>query len=222
MSTALENLSTDELEQLLQKRKKAETEKLKKARKAYEDKREAIINELSQEAQELQDKLIAFKKKAFETLLDFREQMLDYGDVRNGENNKGNFEIKNDQLKILFSKQVRKQFDERASLAEEHISRFLNTFVKKKDRVSFDLVTSLLKRNEETGKFDINLINRLYKLEDRFDNPDWKKGIQLFKEAYNEFGTASYIRFFKKNEKLNGFDPVVLEFSRLQIDVEKK
>ena len=87
--------------------------------------------------------------------------------------------------------------------------------MKKRDKQTFEIVSALLQRNEKNGDFDIGLINRLYKLEDKYDDENWKEGIRLFKQAYNPSGTAHYIRFYKKNEN-GAWDNVVLDFAKIR------
>jgi len=142
--------------------------------------------------------------------------MLEYGQIRGGENNKGSFEVKNEKYKIKFSSQVNKCFDERAELAEKKLKEFLASFVKKKDRSAYDLIITLLERNSKTGDFDFDLINRLYKMRDRFNNPLWVEALDMFMESYSPYGTAQYIQFFEKNPTNNCYEAVVLDFAKLK------
>jgi hypothetical protein len=138
--------------------------------------------------------------------------MLEYGDIRKGKDNKGSFEIKNEQFKIVVASQVKKSFDERSILAEEKLKEFLLIFVKKKNRSIYNLVMALLERNSITGDFDITNINRLYKMENDFDDPNWVEAIKLFKESFNATGTTIYVRFYERNAN-NGWGLINLNFS---------
>lgn len=209
-----DQLSVEELKALLEEKEKAQRALLEKKRKQYETKRNKIMQVLCQTATLNNKRLSTFKQKAFELLLSFREEMLDYGDLRGGKNNKGSFMLKDDKYKIEFSSQVIKRFDERAQMAEELMKEFLKTFVKKRDTEVFELVNSLLARNEKTGDFDINLINRLYSLENRFEDENWRKAIRLFKEAYTPDSTAQYIRFYIRDEN-NKWQLINLNFSSI-------
>lgn len=215
-AVSLDNLSTEELERVLAQRKHEENEKLRAERKEYEDARERIVNELGTRAFVIMESLELLKGDAFKDLKGFRERMMKYGDIRNGDRNKGNFEIKNDKFKIMFSSQINKRFDERAELAEQKLREFLEGFVKKQSQKTYKLVKSLLERNPKTEDYDISLINRLYAMEEEFDDPNWKEAIKLFKESYSPTGTAQYVRFFKKNEN-NGWDAIVLDFAKNKI-----
>lgn len=213
---ATKQLSIAELEEQLKAAKKEKKEKQERERKEYEDERDNLINELAGFAVNVHGQMCDLKHEAMKQMTAFRERMLEYGSLRRGEKNKGSFEIKNDKYKVTFSSNIVKAFDERAELAEKKIKSFLTTFVKKRDKETFKLVNALLERSDKTGDFDIGLINRLYKLEDTYDDPDWKEGIRLFKEAYNPSGTAYYIRFFERNENTGAWDAIVLDFAKVK------
>lgn len=207
-------LSTRELEKALEARKAKETAERDARRNEYETEKAALISKLGNTALITAEALKDFKANAMDNVRNFRTKLLEYGQLRKGEANKGNFEIKNDDFKITFSSQVRKCFDERSELAEEKLKSFLGSFVKKRDKDLHDLVLSLLERNPKSGDLDISNIQRLYKLEDRFDNDDWREAIRLFKESYNPEGTAYYVRFFQRDED-NAWKLINLNFSSL-------
>lgn len=210
----LNALSIRELEKVLNERKTKENAEREARRNEYEIEKTELINTLGITALTTANALKVFKDDAMNNVRHFRTKLLEYGQLRKGEANKGNFEIKNDDFKITFSSQVRKCFDERSELAEEKLKNFLGSFVKKRDKDLHDLVLSLLERNPKTGDLDISNIQRLYKLEDRFDNDDWREAIRLFKESYNPEGTAYYLRFFKRDED-NAWKLINLNFSSL-------
>ncbi|MFT4062555.1 MAG: DUF3164 family protein [Edaphocola sp.] len=210
-------MSKKTIEQLRQELAEAEAaEKKERAAKRahYEAGRDDLINELAGEAYKIAAWLMQLKTDAVTRLNEHRERMLEYGDLRRGAQNKGSFELKNDQWKVQFSSQTVKRFDERAYIAEKKVNEFLKSFLRKKDKGTYELITGLLKRDEETGQFDIDMINRLYKYEDSFDDPNWQEGIKLFKEAYSPTGTAQYVRFYQKNEETGAWENLVLDFAK--------
>lgn len=207
-------LSVDELEQLLADKKKAAQEEQEQKKQQYENERTALIDLLGNEALVVNEQMAHFKGDSFSAMDAFRQLMLEYGDIKGGENNKGNFEIKNDNFKIEYSSQVKMAFDERSEAAEEKLKTFLGGFVKKRDKKLYDLIMGLLERNAKTGALDISNINRLYKLEDSFEDENWKDAIRLFKESYNPTETAKYIRFYKKADN-GGWDLINLNFSSI-------
>lgn len=213
-----QTMTTAELEKMLKDRKAAEKAEADKKRKEYESSRDELVDRLASFAEELEGQMRELKYVAFRELIAFRDTMLEYGQLRRKEMNKGNFEIKTDKYKVMFTSQVNKRFDERAQLAEGKLKTFIDSFVKKRDIKTYQLVKSLLERNPKTGDYDIDLINRLYSMEDSFDDQNWKDALKLFKESYSPYGTAQYVRFFVKNETNNSWEPIVLDFAKLKID----
>jgi hypothetical protein len=114
-------------------------------------------------------------------------------------NSKGNFELVSDDgaFKVLTTVQARKAFDERAGEAEKLLRDFLQQTIKGRNKEAYQLVATLLER-KVGGDYDIRLIQRLYKMENEYDHPSWKKAIELFKEAYRELDSAKYVRFYQK------------------------
>jgi hypothetical protein len=207
-------LSTEELKQLLAERQKEDVAEQAAKKAAYEKSKNALIQSIGIVGIDLFSQLAEAKTLFFQRMHTFKEEMLEYGDIKGGEKNKGNFEIKNEHFKIQYSSAVKKEFDERADLAEEKLKLFLNGFVKKRDKKLYGLIMGMLERNSVTGDLDINNINRLYKHENDFDDADWKDALRLFKEAYNPTTTSNYIRIYRRNEN-NGWDLVNLNFSSI-------
>lgn len=210
----ISKLSTEELEKALAEKKQAEKAAAEEQRKQYEGEKENIINSLGKKAEGISSQLNEFKVICFTDIEGFRQKMLAYGDIKNGKNNKGNFEIKNDNYKIIYSSQPKQEFDERSELAEEKLKKFLSSFVRKRDKQLYELIMSMLERNSKTGALDISNINRLYKMEDKFDDQDWRDALRLFKESYNITGTNIYVRVYKHNDR-NGWDLINLNFSSI-------
>jgi hypothetical protein len=215
-SEAIAGMSVDELKKALAEKEGAQKAEQTKKRNNYEKRREGMLNHLGAKAIKLSNLMEELKAQSFEELAGFREQMIEYGDLRGGEKNKGSFEIKNEKFKVQFATQVVKRFDERASMAEAKMNTFLTGFVKARDRKLFNMISGLLRRKEDTGEFDIDLINRLYSMEDQFEDQDWLDAIRLFKEAYSPVGTAQYVRFYKALAN-GGYEAIVLDFAKVKV-----
>ncbi|MDO9554559.1 DUF3164 family protein [Rhodonellum sp.] len=204
-------LSDDELKAFLKEReKKARNEKAKKE-KDYQLKKNQLVRELVHKAQGLQDILKEFKDQGYKDLKNFYEIMQEHGNVKSG--HKGNFMLKSDNgdFKVEFCNHVNKEFDERAEMAADNLNTFLETFMKKKDLVSYEYIKGLSEKKND--KFDVNLVGRLFKMEDKFDDPHWKKAIELFKASYTEVDTTQYIRFFVRNEQNGQYENINLNFA---------
>jgi hypothetical protein len=191
--------SEQELEQMLEEKRKEKAAAREKLKAKYEYEKEFTIDTLINQALEINQSLLEFKNEAHIRLLEFSELMHMYGKLRN--EGKGNFSIINEAgtKKVVFKIQNRKSFNELAGLAETHLRNFIQSFVKVRNHEAYTFISSILERNAK-GEYDIALINRLYKMENDYHHPDWKEAIRLFKEAYQEIDSRSYITFYHRVE----------------------
>ena len=206
----LEKMSDKEFQEYVDARnEKAAAEKEQK-RKDYEELKVNILVGLILKAENISSELKTFKTESFESMQTLYACLQEYSS-RHGEDSKGNFTISNEKYKISYIKQGKGTFDERAFQAEKHIIDFLNARYSG-DKDTKDLIISLLERKK--GDLDINLIQKLYQMEERFQDENWKMGIELLKESYKYAHSKDYIKFEKKNE--NGeWNSISLQFSKI-------
>jgi len=203
----LQVLTTEELEAELNKRKQEESNERELKRGQYESLKKTVITDLAPFAEQLSDNLMNFKTKAFADLGTLFELLKDYSKRHN--DGKGNFKIEDANYKIQFKRQGKGDFDERSHQAVKHIIDFLNSKYHG-DQDTKDLIMSLLER--KNGALDIQLVQKLYSMEDRFNDLNWREGIRLLKESYSFNLSKDYISFFKKNER-NEWEGINLNFS---------
>lgn len=196
MEKTANELTLAELEQLMAQKKAEENNQVKKAREQYEGLKENIILDLVPAAKALSEQLDRFKVKAFSDMDALYELLCSYS--KRHADGKGNFSIEIPEgMKISYKRQDTGFFDERSQQAERHIIDFVNSQYKDDDATK-DLITSLLERKK--GKLDIRLVQKLYSMENSFDDTNWREGIKLLKESWTASETKSYISFEVKNE----------------------
>lgn len=180
-----------------------------KQRRAYEDLKSETVETLCLKAINLNEELAKFKNFSFEAMQTVWEMLKEYSD--RASDGKGNFTIESGDFRIIYKRQGKPSFDERAEQAEKHIIDFVNS--KFEDEADTrELIMSLLERKK--GELDINLIQKLYKMENTFDDANWKKGISLLKESYTYSHSKDYINFKKRGE--NGeWQNINLAFSNI-------
>lgn len=211
----LSKLTPQQLKEALKEVNKRDRENREAKKAQYEKERDELIYSLIEDAIAISKYMQGLKIKSMSSLQAFRDKMLEYGQLRKGEANKGTFEIKTDRYKIQFTNHEIKGFDERATLAEAKLKLFLANTVKKRDLQLHDLILSLISRNHKSGDFDIALINRLYQMEDRFDDANWKEAIKLFKESFVANKTAQYVRFFVRKGEEDQWEAINLDFAKI-------
>ncbi|MFK7033165.1 DUF3164 family protein [Flavobacterium oreochromis] len=185
-------------------RKEAETRRLN-----YESIKNATVSELCNKALELSKSIASFKKESFDEMNALHEILKDYS--QRHANGLGNFRVKYGNFRVNYKKQGRPTFDEKSTEAEGFIKDFVTSKFENDDDVK-DLIISLLER--KNGEFDINLIQKLYKMEDRFDDVNWKKGIKLMKESYSYEFSKDYVTFEQKGKE-GKWEQILLSFSNI-------
>ena len=218
----VDQFTEEELEQMLKEKKKKKLEAQKEARAEYEAKRDELVNRLAAGAKQLNEIMTNYKSTAFTELEDFKTTAAKYGDIR--ANSKGGFRLRNTDktLMLELERNVKPEYDERASTAEELLKEFLEDKVKKKDLATFRTISTLLSRNKK-GDFTPSQINRLLTIEDNYDDPRWEKAIQLFKESYQNIEVSMSISFYEKDEITQKDELIPLTFASLKLeDISKR
>ena len=198
-----------ELEKKLADLKQKEAESKRKQKEAYEELKEKTILSLCTEALQLNSQLSAFKSKAFSDMLTMYDMLKDYSSRH--ADGKGNFRLEHGDFRVTYKRQGKPTFDERSHQAEKHIIDFVNSKYKH-DKDTRDLFMSLLER--KNGELDINQVQKLYAMEDRFNDDNWKRGIELLKESYSFSHSKDYIGFERKDDR-GEWKSINLQFSNV-------
>lgn len=211
----IDELTLEQIEELAEKKRKKMKADLEKGRIKYEEDKDHLIHQQILVARHINASLMEFKKGASEALSKFYHRMMEYGGVKKG--NKGSFQIEtsDDNMRIVYSRNVTFGFDERGDIAAEKIKMWVETMVKKKDKDFYNFVISLLDKSKQDG-YDPRNIHKLYKFENKFDHQLYQEGIALFKEAYKEMSSTYYIRYFEK-DKEGKWQSIQLNWSAIEI-----
>lgn len=194
----LEGMSVEQLEAALKKKKEAEKAAEGQKKADFEKRRQAYVDELTMQAEQLSKEIAFFHQHAKALLLTFREDSRQYAGMIRA-NSKGGYSIETPTAKAVLKFQNKMGFDERATLAEELINDFLTSTVKKRDLAIYELLMDLLKRDAK-GKLEPQRVMEIIKHEDRFEDERWTKAIKLLKESYQIQGSKYYMEFSVKDE----------------------
>lgn len=210
----MSELSTKELEDLLQYRKKVENDKLEKERKQYEKNRDTDAKSLNEKALKISEQLDALKGMCHEIFEKHQIKLNEYGSIRS--NSKGGFSIltTDKQIKIRRRRDTGPSWDERSTKALELIHSFLNDFVKKRDKEMFEILMGFLIKNKK-GDLDYSSVMNLLQHEDKFADKRWKEGLRLLKESYSSYLKGYQYDFEVLSETTGKFEKVELNFSAL-------
>lgn len=164
----------------------------------YEQKKDKLVNSLSEKAEDLQKTMQEFKQASFDELQAFYGVLKEFAGRKGGE--KGNFLLYNSEknLKIEYNVQTRKEFNELAGQGEKLILEFVSEqFANSPADAAF--IKSLLERKQ--GVLDINMILKLLSLRNNYSDDKWEQGLDLLAASYQEISTVPYVRFYKLDEK---------------------
>lgn len=216
----LSQISTEELEKILLKKQEEQKRKQQKAKEEYEFERDIIVNDLVEAAKLLQQHMITVKQAMMEKILYLKSKAEAYGGIN--KKSKGGFSVRNadNSMKVVYERNVKNEYDERAQVAEDLIKEFLSDTVKKRDKTSYELITGLLEENKK-GDYSPALISKLLKFETTYDDERWKKACKLFKEAYNEVGVSYSVSLYEKNE-FDKDELISLTFASLPVTINTK
>lgn len=193
----------------MKRREEIKQKEAEKQLKAYESLKTDGVITLCNIAKGINSDLKDFKIQAFEVMTTLYEMLKEYSSRH--ADGKGNFKLEVENFRVTYRRQGKPTFDERADQAEKHIIDFVNNkFANDED--TKDLIMSLLERKK--GDLDINLIQKLYAMENRFADDNWKKGIALLKESYKYSHSKDYISFEERNEK-GEWQNINLQFSNI-------
>ena len=195
----------------LEAEQKAAKELERESRAAYEEEKNEAIQGIAIEAEELLDALQEFKNFVFDKL-NYLISRINEGNPDKAQNSH-TFKTADGKFKVEFARQLVNDYDERSGVAVKLISEFVSEKYAQ-DAETQELVLSLLERRN--GNLDPKLVQKLYAMEDRFDDDKWKRGLQLLRESYKVADTKEYVRFFRKTNA-NAWEGIKLDFAVLPV-----
>lgn len=146
----------------------------------------------------------------------FISVMRDYGQLKNADQR--NYTITDGDFRLQVASNSVKGFDERADMAAERLVAYLKNYMQKSEKGQEDpmyqLAMTLLERNQR-GDLDYKSISKLYELEDRFGDQEYKDIMTLFKESNVVQKTAVNYYFFRRHKETGVWMRIEPSFCRL-------
>lgn len=209
----IDQLSTEELEALLMKRKKAEQQRQQRQTEVYIEKRDRATVAMVNKAQKIQRVLSGFKAYVAEEMERQAQRTAEYGKIRS--HSKGGFSITDNSgnYRVIRRRDTDPVFDERALKGTELIKDFLGDTIKKRDLKLYEILISFLERNEK-GDLEYSKVLGLLRHEDKFDDERWKEGLRLIKESYT-IHLKGFGYEFKFRDPDGKWQSILLSFSSI-------
>lgn len=199
--TNLENMSSEQLQQLLEQKKEEERQAADRRRKAYESLRGDFVNRLAAQTREVASVVRRFYDTVVSETTAFREVMAEYGDLRRPD--QMSYTVQEGDFRVEVKCNKVKRFDERADAAAARLIEFLKAWIggreKGCDDPMYQLAMTLLERNKN-GALDYKSISKLYDLEAQFGSTEYSEIMRLFKESNIVDDTATNFYFYERGE----------------------
>lgn len=181
---SVDQMTDQELKELLKEREEKARQKEEKERKEYEASRDKNIEALMSEAMELTERLSVFKERCHSVMQQHEVKLNEYGKIRG--NSKGGFSIthSNDELRITRRRDTEPSWDERGKKGLELVKEFLHSSLKKRDKELFELLLSFLERNK-AGELEYGRVFSLLSHKSKFSDERWTEGLRLLQQSFN-------------------------------------
>lgn len=196
----LSQISSADLEILLEQKREQEHALKINRRSAYEGIRADVVLRIEQKVRQVVSDVMGLFAYVSDETEAFRAVMAEYGMLLR--DNQLSFTLQEGNFKVEVKTNKVKKFDERADVAASRLIEFLRAWIAGKEKGTEDpmyqLAVTMIERNKY-GDLDYKSISKLYDLEEKFNNPEYSAIMSLFKEAHLVDTTATNFYFWQKN-----------------------
>ncbi len=191
-------MSQDEIEEYLNKKKADGRSRAAKDKKAYEEEKHYVVKTLFDLANEASKFMTDVKKTCGIEMEKQATALENYGKFP--VKSKGGFSIDNaaKTIRVTRTRDTMPHWDERSEKGAELIKAVLGDSLKKKDKDGYEMLMELLTKND-AGQLEYSRVMILLQNEDRFSDARWHEGIKLLKESYSIHMKGYGYRFKFKN-----------------------
>lgn len=212
----LSQMTAEEKKALLAQLNADANESRQAKRDAYEGLRAEFMHRVEEFLVNVTADVKGFKQWLEKESEGFISVMRDYGQLKNADQR--NYTITDGDFRLQVASNNVKGFDERADMAAERLVAYLKNYMQKSEKGQEDpmyqLAMTLLERNQR-GDLDYKSISKLYELEDRFGDQEYKDIVTLFKESNVVQKTAVNYYFFRRHKETGVWMRIEPSFCRL-------
>lgn len=212
----LSQMTAEEKKALLAQLNADANESRQAKRDAYEGLRAEFMHRVEEFLENVTADVKGFKQWLEKESEGFISVMRDYGQLKNADQR--NYTITDGDFRLQVASNSVKGFDERADMAAERLVAYLKNYIQKSEKGQEDpmyqLAMTLLERNQR-GDLDYKSISKLYELEDKFGDQEYKDIMMLFKESNVAQKTAVNYYFFRRHKETGVWMRIEPSFCRL-------
>ncbi|MBK1614979.1 sulfate transporter [Rubrivivax gelatinosus] len=181
--------------------------------KPLDKQRQALAEQLTEQAKAMQKQLRAFKLDAMAAVAGFvSDSAAQYGVKVGGE--KGNVTIVSfdGRFKIIRQVQETLAFDERLQVAKEIIDECVHAWAKGANRNIQALVNHAF-QVDSAGKVSTSRVLGLRQL--KIDDERWRQAMDAIADSMRVAASKSYVRFYERDDKTGEYVAIPLDVSAL-------
>lgn len=212
----LSQMTAEEKKALLAQLNADANESRQAKRDAYEGLRAEFMHRVKEFLVNVTADVKGFKQWLEKESEGFISVMRDYGQLKNADQR--NYTITDGDFRLQVASNSVKGFDERADMAAERLVAYLKDYMQKSEKGQEDpmyqLAMTLLERNQR-GDLDYKSISKLYELEDKFGDQEYKDIMTLFKESNVVQKAAVNYYFFRRHKETGVWMRIEPSFCRL-------
>jgi Glu-tRNA(Gln) amidotransferase subunit E-like FAD-binding protein len=213
-----QELSPAELKQLLKEAEEQEKQELQERKKQYQQKRDQFVQEKVDHAKWLSSTLAHFKRNIIQNGQQLHEEMLELFNAKRADveqiGKQFSLITEDGKYKLTIEREAKVNLDESAEAGIQKIRNYMETHVKKRDKMIYGMLEELLMKNKK-GEWDEKLVAKLSKYEEQINNQEFSEGLDILRKAYREVDSSYYVRFYEKNAETGAWDNIPLQWSSL-------
>lgn len=207
-------MNSAELKALLAEKEKEERAAMQRKQSAYTNRKDDFIHLMIATATQQHEQLAAFKKEVVARGNELHDLMFEVFGKESKDLNKFSLISTDGKHKVEIDRAAKQNLDE---TAEVHITTIKQVFKDKfeiKNKTWFNILETILMKNAK-GDYDERLVAKLRKYEDDINDPRFSEALDGLAKAYYVSDTATYARFYKKDEETNKWVSINVQFSSL-------
>ncbi|URC13967.1 DUF3164 family protein [Flavobacterium sp. B183] len=206
----INNLSADQLRELLKNKETEEKQQKEKIKKEYLNDKETFLNEVLNRFKDAKDILETLKKETIINSEMFNTQK--YSVEGKSVKEAKSFELKNDNVKIVVESQDRLSFNDQAVV---HITAIKDIFREKfenRNKGFYNLLDGILMKNSK-GDYDAKLLTKARRQVKDLGDESLIEEFDKLNDCLVVTGSAKYVRVYTRED--NRWKDVSLNFSSL-------
>ena len=214
MSKTLDQLTEQEIEDFLAKKKEEKRKANQKAKATYEKQKDKVVMSLMDKAVKVFNLLDELKKACHEQMDEQAIKLQDYGGLP--KKSKGGYSLTtSDQgYRVTRTRDTQPEWDERAEAGVILIKEFLHDTVKKVDKKLFEILLSFIEKNHR-GDLEYAKVFTLLNHRDKYGDKRWIKGLDLLQEGFSNH-LKGYGYEFKTKGPDGKWQSLILNFSGIK------